>query len=1134
MIHLVGPFGSGKSAIVDGLLARAGGPTAKGAVVRAAFGARDHLPGGERGLLEGLIMRIAEGVRVIDAPDGEAGVPWLLPGVDFLRAVAQVAELPGGGGRRARPAQIHADLLLHVTRNHPVLLALDDVHQAAPQDQAILTALARGLAENPRLRLLVVCVGALPLGGDTPDWTVPGVPVERLAPLSVEALTERAAATLGSQDPERLHRLAEQAAGSARVLDRLASLAAERADDPTGQALVAEPQAQGLAALARGERPAMTAHVQADLRDAAVAGPTLETGLMARLWGVPPEAARERLAAVAATGMIFPLGDRWRFVSATLADGEALSLPAERRADLHRRVAHAMRAEAQDGPSPRQVLDVTETWSELRRRGHRVEAALDLLWRAAWHFAMAGAHLAAADAAILRVERLFQDQAMQPAAPRGVDREARERRHAVERDLGEAEAQLELARGAGEGGLDPALLAIEVRLLTARARSRELTGDYATARRLVETAVTLARHLPDTARPVRLEALRVQVEIAYASGDHNAGRASVADLLKALAHTSAADAVPLYGWLAEAVGRSEWVGLHDRIYPTLLEALRHHGAHREAIKARVDRLGAAVAVDEGPVAEMLLAEAVEEARVRGQQPYLAELLAQAATDLVLIQVDAHFDSLSGEFFPPDLFGDGEGPPVPPLRERLARPVDVLTRAEVLAESAGDPVAHLRVLSVLLALIYEVRERLGTLLHRWWPSHGAEEPLRLLELDDLLSRGFFDVEQLEALTQRVLVLAQTLGLDQLYADTLYEAIDRGLPGLLADRAAHIERARAAYERLDDAYGQLTLALLEARDPDGAPEPAALSRAEALLRTGASQLSAEQLAFAHLRLGELRMELEGDMEPPLAHFEAAFRLYDQVGDVQNMQTVAEFLRDVYRKQGDLGRYRVLRERFRALEDRAPGVDPLGLEFRIEHLLNLARQEPDEQKAIEMVERCVALFARVPDGTARVDECFVEISKLCRRRADDAQTEAGYQDWLHRSLEAVRTAGAINRELGNYHRLFEESHELFDDLIGLGAFEDYLRARGESRALAFELGNVGELLYLFEEHMQYDPAAGFERARLPELRGFYEALVRYLLGLGAAEPAQALQRDFVRFLDGVGEVELAEAYRGEVPLG
>ncbi len=1133
VMHLVGPFGAGKSGILDGLEERVGGPSARGAVVRAGFGAREQLAGGDRGLLEALVVRIAEGVRAIGGAEDEPGVPWLLPGADFLHAVRQVAALPGDAAGVA-PCQVHADLLLHVARNHPVLLALDDVHHAGPRDRALLTALAEGLAREPAVRLLVVAVSACPLGAEAPEWSPAGVAVTPVGPWPVAALAERARhrlAGLAAPDAALIDQLAAQAHGSPRVLDQLARVALE-VPDATAHGRRAD--VQGLRALARGERPAMAASVAADLRDAAVAGPTVETELMAQIWGVPAPAAEERLAAVAATGFVYRMGARWRFVSSTLAAAEAQALDAEGRARLHRRVARALLAQVgDDGQAP--AADLTETWSDNQQRDRRVRERLDKLWQAAWHFAEAGDHAASAEAATRRVEQLFEQVTASLAqAARYGARVDRERRHAIQHDLAEAEAQLSLALGASAEGVDPTPLAIEVRLLTARARFRDLSGSFSEALRLISMAVAMARHLPLDAQRVRLEALRVQVEISYASGDHNAGRESLAALLRALDGAAPADAIRVYAWLGEAVGRYEWVGLHDRIYPAVLDALQRLSAHKEGIKARVDRLAAALEADGTERADALLAEAIEEAGIRGEQPYLAELLAHYAADLVTLQVDAHFDSLSGEFFPPDLFGEAEGPPLPPLRDRMARPVDLLTRAEVLAEGAEAPLTHLRVLTVMLSLIYDVRERFGELLQRWWPAHGADRPIRLVELDELLARGFFDIEQLEALTDRVLMLAQTLGLDQVLADTLYEALDRELPGLEAQRAHHLAQAAEAYGRLGDHYGLITLALVAARPTADTPTaPAAIADIEAAVAAHGDALTPEQLAFAHLRLGELLMEQSGPIEAPLRHFEHALRLYDQVGDVQNMQTVAEFLRDVYRRQGDLGRYRMLRERFRTLEDRTPGVDPLGLELRIDHLLNLARQEADDERAIEMVERCVQLFARVPDGTTRVDECFVEISKLCRRRADQATTEAGYNDWLQRSLEAVRTAGAINREVGNYHRLFEESHELFDDLLGLGAWDDYLLAREESRGLAFGLGNVNELFYLFDEHLQYDPSAGFDHARLPEVRGFYEALSRYLQGLGATGRAAKLQATFAEFLDGVGEEGLAAYYREQPPI-
>jgi hypothetical protein len=99
-------------------------------------------------------------------------------------------------------------------------------------------------------------------------------------------------------------------------------------------------------------------------------------------------------------------------------------------------------------------------------------------------------------------------------------------------------------------------------------------------------------------------------------------------------------------------------------------------------------------------------------------------------------------------------------------------------------------------------------------------------------------------------------------------------------------------------------------------------------------------------------------------------------------------------------------------------------------------------------------------------------------------------------------------------------------------MGALDEYLAARAECRELAFGVGQVPELLSLFDEHLQYDPDAGFDLERLPEVRGFFEALVRYLRGLGARAEAVHLERSFVAFLTALGETELAEHYRLRTP--
>ena len=332
-------------------------------------------------------------------------------------------------------------------------------------------------------------------------------------------------------------------------------------------------------------------------------------------------------------------------------------------------------------------------------------------------------------------------------------------------------------------------------------------------------------------------------------------------------------------------------------------------------------------------------------------------------------------------------------------------------------------------------------------------------------------------------------------------------------------------------MDDAYGLLTLLLVHLRKLKGSPvEFLEMSqRISTLLNECEGQLSFEQRAFVHYRLGRVLLQDDESSETGIHHLEHAIELYNFVGEMQRVQNLAETLREIYKQQGDLSRYRSLRERFGQFDLYSDGVDPLGLELKIEHLLALARSEEDEIKSIEMVEDCVQLFSRVPDGTTRIDECFVEISKICRRRAERSETEAGHHDWTRRSLEAVQIAVSINRSLGNFFRVFEEYHELFEDLLSLGLFPEYIQQRRENRELAFAVGNVAELVYLFEECLQFDGDESEGILQLGELRTYFEGLNRYMVGLGAEVHAQQLTQTFVSFLLALGETELAEHYKG-----
>jgi hypothetical protein len=1155
-VHLWGASGLGRTSLLA-RLTDAASRSPDSIVVRAACAdelgpyAEDH------GLLEELVLRISEGVRAFGVTgdagaDTAAATPWLLPAGDYLTAATTVSALPGrdAAERDAARARIHADLLLDVAREHPVLLCVDDAHRADEASRRLIDALVTDAALAER-RILVVLTSARGLAPAAAPPTQGALLT--LDPASSEELDAFARAQVPSTVPDLVVRAAvEHAAGNPRLLiaalDALARSGALTGDQTAATAVErARPELEGLAAWGRGELPELPYAVRADLLAAAVAGARFDVRLMALLWQVPIEAARQRCLSLVATGLVQPEGPAaegvFAFITPELGRQLADLHPDDARRALHVRVATQLR-----GSTPARTLDeqrtltvdVTETWSEARRRERRVDEENARLGLAARHFARAARPQAAAEAAVTLAERVLETAGGHPfLVGRWGKREDRERRLSIYSAIREAGRLLARARAEHpEPAGDADLASTSVRVMAMRARFRATTGEFREAQQLAESAAELAAHVQSAS--IRIGALKVLVEVGYSAGDQNAGRAALGRLLGELLRASDHDARRAYTWVAEALARWEWHGLHDRTHPHVLERLRVIGDNRGVVRARLDRLTHAPD-DVTTARQALLDEALTEARATHQVAYAAERLATSAAEVIGQIVDAHYDALSGEFFPPDLFGDHTGeddearPRLPTIIDRLQWPVDLMEQAETLSRESDQRLTRLRVHSVMLGVIYDTRERFGDLLDRWLPGADDQRPVRLVELLELLNHGFFSLEHLETVTDRTIQLGQLLGLDQVVADTIYEALDRDLPVAVRRSVTFFDMARAAYERVGDVYGLVTLLLVEhrhaVRGADGRAQ-ALIGLTHALVQERGQELTTEQRGFVHTRLGELMLEIDETPEDAVAELERAITCYDQIGDVERVQVLGDLLRDLYSKMGDLGRYRVLRDRFRALESPTPTIDPLGLELRIEHLLSLARQEENDERAIKMVERCVQLFGRMPGSTTRIDECYVEISKICRRRADEAQSEESYTDWLQRSLEAVRRAIAINRSLGNWHRVFEEMHELFDDLLGLGDFDAYLEARGESRDLAFGVGHVHELLYLFDEHLHVDPERGFDPERLPEIRGYFEALSRYLLGLGAVTTALNLKRTFLTFCATIGDAELAGHYAAWPP--
>ena len=1159
IVHIKANVGAGKSSILNQFIDNVRKTDEHAVVVSTDCGDRAMVRSSDHGELEDLVARIAEGVRVIevDQPNEQESreqkaVQWLLPGVDFLTAATRLAALPstdGTGGGPSR-ANIHADLLLDIARDHPVLLVLDDIHRTDHASKNLVDAISTALNERPSSQLLMVLTSAELVQGEqvtertwNPVSTLE-VHYRGIEEAEIRTLVNNRLASHCGPDTD----ITESILASAQrnpllahalvgTVERVISSIGDAPQKISASSLEQVPEWQGLMSLCQGQWPSLRAEVVADLHSAAVVGDRFTVQLLSEIWSIPVEAAIIRIDALCASGLVIAQGDEFAFLSGELAAQLADQVEPSARSELHAHIAVILRGEIRRKESaidsPSSVLDVTETWRETFRRDRNIRDELDSLWAAAHHFASAKRHGMAAEAAVTLVERLFETSGGHPyLAGRFGRRADRERRHRIYGALTEASAQLELAeRHRIHDFLDDELVTIRIRLLTVRSRFKEVMGDFTEAARNADMAQQLAQFYGDPT--TKLKAFRAQLEVRYASGDINAAREGLARLLDLLVNASRPDAIPIYVWLAEAVGRWEWPGLHGRLFPHLLDRVVTLGAHREAIKICMEWLGSTIQTSDAATVERLVGQTITQAEHIGELPYFAEELARCAAEMIHGRVDAHYDILSGEFYSPDLFGEGHGPVAPPLPITLERPTNLMEFAEEIAQQSENRLAQLRVATTKLGTIYEARERLTDLLDRWNPIHKDDEPVRLLELAELLNEGFLSVQEVERLTENIMVMANDLKLDQCMADTVYEALDRELPGAMARADTLFSVARQSYQTLEDAYGLITLCLVEVRHliQRGQDPSSIIEDGLSILNGSSQQLSMEQTAFIHLQFGQMLLAQDRESPRAISHLEQALRLCDRLGDVDNLHVIADLLREIYRKNGDLARYRSIRDRFRALDRPVPGIDPLGLELRIEHLLSLARQEADDEKAIEMVERCVQLFGRMPDGTTRIDECFVEISKICRRRADEAQSEQSFQGWLQRSLEAVQIAASINRSLGNYFRVFEEIHELFDDLLGLGLFEEYVRIRAENRDLAFAVGNIGELLYLFEEHLQYSNELNAGVIREAEVRGFYEALVRYLLGMGAVEDALSIQSAFLGFLVATGQNELAEFYRAPV---
>lgn len=1157
-LHLTAVYGWGKSALLDELLAQIKPGAFNALVLRVDFLSREPLAGGPDHVLRRLVHRLVQ-VTYEDALHGEAGAkaqeaPWTLP-ADSLEALESLTRLQWPMAAEAPTEEAawarELSLLRQIAQRRPVVLIFDNLQCADASAQALMRGLTP-LFTQVDCRVLLVSVQGHEPGEPWRPEDLPWLSTQHAQPIALPPVPRSIfeAEVRSLIEPEAVQGAAVGAEAWQQTIDQLIDfmgsnrralqLALQRVTHAgrEGAHLFEDLPLRGLSAWLHSQRAPLGAELARAFELAALIAPHLRADLLAKLWDTSPDLASAQVAQLRDLGLLFEdEAAGWCFFSEAQRAAVAARCGAADRlrvAQLLFERAHA--AESCVAPA----MDAHARWQQ-RESQEDQRSRQAMLWDAARLFAQEGHALRAAEAGLASLRYQFE-QFEQPSMSDPYSRRGdRTQRLALERAVQQVAGQIERALQRPQGEARGDLLRLDLHRWMASARLRGILGDFRTAWTHAQRAFALAGHLPEGEVEARMLARRLRVELGYQSGHFQRARAGIAPFLEAISRLPRPEAHTQLGWLVERLAVFENNTLFHPFFGQLFTQLQEEGAGRVLLKAILDVL--VTRAEELPDFEGPLLEEFSSYALRiGEPGWAAEQLARYAADRLAREVEIYSESLSEDQHAGDLdLSQEESPAEHPLDRAVARYRAAMQQAQGLAgETAALQITHLRLKVSALDLCYEGRDRLLDLLEQWrisLESHTLPDPL--VPVQRLLDQGLFSLEQIEALTEEALQLAQSEGLDAVFADTLYKALSSELPRVMKAEVTHVEQALRAYQRVRDPYGVLSLHLrmLGQLERRGVAPDKLVEGIVKIFAISSGQFTVEQRAYVHQRLGTWMAEQPERVAEAAQHLERAVHLYDELGEVESVQVLAEILQKLYRRSGDLGSYRALRERLRSLEEQPPGVDPLDFEFQVDLLLSRARQAAEESEGIELVERALHLLSRQQSGFVRADECYVEISKMSRRRAWASETEEGFREWLRRSLEAVRSSMALNTEYGNYLRVFEEGREFIEDLLSLEEEAEYLKVSAHLRELAFRLGNLRELIWLFEDFQQFIeffPEEVFRVEHVPTLCGFYEAMITYLAGLTAKDhPAVAsFKEDFVKFLEENDQMERARYYQAFEP--
>jgi len=378
-----------------------------------------------------------------------------LSGLDELAALVDGSLAPSTAplspdAGRARLVEGVGRWIERAARSSPLLIVLDDVHRADGTSIAALDRVSHVLGARPIALIATFRPDELP--GESPIHALARRPEAvrvTLEGLSLDEVARLVGNTRGgAPTPEAVARIHEASGGNPFFAKELARTASAHAD---GEADFSTPLPPAIRHVLREAREKLPEEVQTLLVHAAVAGPEVDPGCLARALGRDLRQVVAELDSAAEAGRLVRRDGRFAFAHELVRRAIVEDLSTRTLAAAHRRVGEALAGRLRDGSDPAAV-------------------------RAAHHLCRGAADGGAARAVALAVE----------AGELALGRYAHE----------EAAELLAIAAEA-LGWLDTPDPALELRLQLTLGDARVVVGERARGRQALRRALALARALGD-------------------------------------------------------------------------------------------------------------------------------------------------------------------------------------------------------------------------------------------------------------------------------------------------------------------------------------------------------------------------------------------------------------------------------------------------------------------------------------------------------------------------------------------------------------------------------------------------------------------------------------------------------------